>query len=87
MVRKAIHRRGQVTVETAVLFGFVVAGLVAMAVYLQRGVQGGMKSNADSMGTQFQATTGWKVVTQSNTTETKTEIKSHQDTAYDQTLK
>jgi len=64
------QRRGQVTVETAVLFGFVVAGLVAMAVYLQRGVQGGMKSNSDSLGGQFQATAGWKTESKSHTLET-----------------
>ena len=45
---------GQVTVEVAVLFGVVVAALVAMANYVQRGVAGGMRSNADSFGSQYQ---------------------------------
>ncbi len=78
--------KGQVTVEVAVLFGFVVAGLVAMAVYLQRGVQGGVKSNADSLGTQFQANAGWTVNSKSDTTETKTSVTTDQKTDYKQTV-
>lgn len=59
MARNMQGRRGQVTVEMAVLFGFVVAGLVAMSIYFQRGVQGGVKSNADSIGTQFSSKDKW----------------------------
>ncbi len=69
MLKRLQKRKGQVTVETAVLFGTVVAGLIALAVYLQRAVQGGVKSNADSFGTQFAANTNWSVITDSNSTE------------------
>lgn len=84
MVKRAQRCRGQVTVETAVLFGVVVTGLVAMAVYLQRGVQGGVKSNADSFGTQFSANTKWNVKTSSDTTENSKQILSNQTTNYNQ---
>ncbi len=84
MVKRAQRGRGQVTVETAVLFGVVVTGLVAMAVYLQRGVQGGVKSNADSFGTQFSAKTAWSTKTSSDTTETSNQILSNQTTNYNQ---
>ena len=47
------HQRGQVTAEMAVLFTFVIAGIVFMGTYLQRAAQGGLKSNADSLGSQF----------------------------------
>ena len=47
------RRNGQVTAEMAVLFTMVVAGIVFMGTYLQRAAQGGMKSNADSLGSQF----------------------------------
>lgn len=53
-------QQGQVTAEMAVLYTFVIAGLVFMGVYLQRGVQGSAKSNADGIGTQFSTEGGWK---------------------------
>lgn len=71
-------QKGQVTVETAVLFGVVVAGLVAMATYLQRGVQGGMRSNADSFGTQFDSSVGWESHARSASQETAEQIRSAQ---------
>ena len=54
------YEQGQVTAEMAVLYTFVIAGLVFMGVYLQRGTQGGLKSNADGIGTQFSTEGGWK---------------------------
>lgn len=53
------NRRGQVTAELAVLFTFVIAAFVFMGFYLQRGAQGGMKNNADSLGQQFSINTGF----------------------------
>lgn len=66
MMRRMQAQRGQVTVEIAVLFGVVVAALVFMAIYFQRGVQGGVRSNADSFGQQFSATGAWNQATVSN---------------------
>jgi len=48
-------RRGQVTVEIAVLFCAIVGALVFMLMYLQRGAQGMVKGNADSLGSQYSA--------------------------------
>ncbi len=79
--------RGQVTVEAAVLFGTVVAGFIALAIYLQRAVQGGVKSNADSFGSQFSSNNQWNVRTDSNTFETATTITSNQSTNYSTDLK
>ena len=53
------NQRGQMTAETAVLFTFVIAGFVFMGMYLQRAAQGGVKSNADSLGQQFSTTSGF----------------------------
>src|SRR3989338_6254657 len=53
------NRRGQVTAEMAVLFTFVIAGFVFMGIYLQRAAQGGVKSNADSLGQQFSTQSQW----------------------------
>ena len=83
---RTISRRGQVTVEAAILFTFVIAALVAMAIYLQRGAQGGVKSNADSLGSQFSATQPFSSSTTSKTTEDQTTVTTTQDTGYSQTL-
>jgi uncharacterized protein (UPF0333 family) len=45
--------RAQSTLEYAILIGVIVAGLVAMQVYLKRGYQGKLRESADSMGEQF----------------------------------
>ena len=87
---KRMGQRGQVTVEIAVLFGVVVAALVFMAIYFQRGVQGGVRSNADSFGQQFSATGAWNQTSTStqNTVETPTTVTTtqNQNLNYNQTL-
>ena len=50
---RLIHRQGQITTELAALLAFIVAALVMMVTYIQRGAQGGMKSNVDAIGQQF----------------------------------
>ena len=47
------HKRGQSTLEYALLVAAVVAGLVMMQIYLKRGVGGRVKSGADDIGEQF----------------------------------
>ena len=87
MVKRKQAQRGQVTVELAVLFGVVVAALVFMAIYFQRGVQGGIRSNADSLGSQFSATGAWNQNTVSHqiTNETNTLINTTQNQTVDYT--
>jgi len=53
MFRRLSKERAQSTLEYAVLIGVIVAGLIAMQVYLKRGFQGKLKEGADSMGEQF----------------------------------
>ena len=84
MLRRANGHRGQVTVEMAILFAFVVAALVVMSIYLQRGAQGGMKSNSDSLGSQFSATNPFSSSSDSNTNETSVDVKTHQKSGYNQ---
>ena len=69
MVKRLNDHKGQVTVEVAVLFAFVIAGLIAMALYLQRGVQGGVRSNADSLGGQLSSIEEWQAYSRSSTDE------------------
>jgi len=83
-------RRGQSSLEIAILFVVVVAAFVAMSLYLQRGAAGGMKSNADSLGTQFSSNAGWgyNSSSTSSTSETGTGVTSNQNStsAYNQTM-
>ena len=53
MSMRLSKNRAQTTLEYAILIGVIVAGLIAMQVYLKRGFQGKMKESADSMGQQF----------------------------------
>ncbi len=45
--------KGQSTMEYAVLIIIIVGALLAVQVYIKRGVQGRMKSSADDIGDQF----------------------------------
>jgi len=52
--------KGQSTLEYVILLGFVVAALLAMGVYMRRGVQGRLRESTDQVGEQYEAgkTTG-----------------------------
>ena len=86
MLARIRASRGQVTVEMAILYGFVIAALVAMAIYLQRAVQGGAKSNSDSLGSQFSSQAPWSSSTNSNSTENQATVTSDQTSGYSQTI-
>lgn len=47
--------RGQGTLEFALLMVIVVAALIAMQIYVKRGVEGKLRENTDSIGEQFEA--------------------------------
>jgi hypothetical protein len=51
--KEQAYRRGQTTIETAVLIVILVAALVAMQTYLKRGLQGRLRENMDSVGGQY----------------------------------
>jgi len=76
------NQRGQVTVEVAVLFAFIIAAFVFMGIYLQRGAQGGVKGNADSMGQQFSVASNFSTVSHSKTVSTQTETNTGQCAEY-----
>lgn len=52
-MRKSLRKRGQSTLEYAVLIVVIIAALVAMQVYLKRGIQGRMRESTDQIGQQF----------------------------------
>ncbi len=46
-------RKGQSTLEYAVLIIIIIAALIAIQTYIKRGVQGRLKSASDDIGDQF----------------------------------
>lgn len=76
------YQRGQVTVEVAVLFAFIIAAFVFMGIYLQRGAQGGVKGNVDSLGQQFSLVSEFSRVTHSKTLSTQDTTKTGQCADY-----
>ncbi len=53
MFRRSL--RGQSTLEYVILIGFVVAALIAMGIYMKRGVQGKLRESTDQIGEQYSA--------------------------------
>ncbi len=51
--RESMRRRGQSAVEYAVLIVLVVAALLAMQLYMKRGIMGKHRQTADEWGEQF----------------------------------
>ncbi len=50
---RKFSKRGQSTLEYAVLIVVIIAALIAMQVYLKRGIQGRMRESSDQIGDQF----------------------------------
>jgi cytoskeletal protein RodZ len=67
---KMRSRRGQSTLEYAILIVIVIGALIAIQFYIKRGVQGRFKSSTDDIGDQFSPgnTDYNKVVTTSSRT-------------------
>ncbi len=45
--------KGQSTLEYVILIGFIVSALIAMGVYMKRGVQGKLRESTDQVGEQY----------------------------------
>ena len=53
MLRYLNQRRGQSTLEYAVLIVVIIGALLTIQVYIKRGVQGRLKTAADDIGDQY----------------------------------
>lgn len=49
------NKRAQNTLEVALLIAAVVGALIAIQVFMKRGVQGKLKASSDSIGEQYDA--------------------------------
>lgn len=70
---RTLNKKAQSTLEYAVLFGVIVAGLIAMQVYMKRGVQGKLQDSADNIGEQY------SVTSTSGSTTVRTKSSSRED--------
>lgn len=48
-----LNKKGQATLEYGIIIAVIVAGLIAMQVYIKRGFQGKLRQASDDMGEQF----------------------------------
>jgi len=78
-MRKLLGKKGQSTLEYAVLIVVIIAALIAVQVYLKRGIQGRMRQSSDQIGEQFSPgyTTSNRIT---NTFSNSTEVQSNMDT-------
>lgn len=72
-MRRLLTRRGQSTLEYAILIAVVVGGLITMQTYVKRAVQGRARDSADDIGGQYSpgyVESTFTTETESTTTET-----------------
>jgi len=69
---KVFKKKAQSTLEYGIIVAVVVGALLAMQVYMKRGVQGRARSSIDSIGEQYSAgITTSKYITEAEKSETK----------------
>ena len=71
MLQYLNQKRGQSTLEYAVLIVVIIGALLTLQVYIKRGVQGRLKSAADDIGDQYSDgnTNAIKTINRSSSTE------------------
>lgn len=67
MKNRYYKNKAQSTLEYAVLIACIAAALVAMRIYIKRGIQGRVKDAADQIGEQYSAKTTTSKLTQTIT--------------------
>ena len=50
-----VKTKGQSTLEYVILLGFIVSALIAMDIYMKRGMQGRLRQSTDQVGEQYAA--------------------------------
>lgn len=74
------NKRGQSTLEYAIIIAVVVGALLAIQVYVKRGVQGRFKQAADDIGEQFSAGHGtYNTTTKSYTSSNESTVPVTQE--------
>jgi hypothetical protein len=73
------NKKGQSTLEYAALIAVVVGAIIAINLYLKRGVEGHLRSASDDIGTQYDVKSG--------TYKYKSELKGEQEVTHSVTGK
>jgi len=75
-------RKSQSTLEYSILVAIIVAGLLGMQIYMKRGVEGRLRSSADSIGEQFDARRSNYTYTTDRTSTTVEEVENGLSASY-----
>lgn len=67
------RKKGQSTLEYAVLIIIIIGALLSIQVYIKRGIQGRLKSSADEVGDQF-SPGNMNVITRTTTTSSTNQL-------------
>ena len=78
---------GQTTVEVAVLIAVVIAALITMQIYLKRGMQGRLRSAADSIGDPYDPRNTNAQMTLTSNSRSKTETTLERDRVCRETVR
>jgi len=85
MFRLLKTKRGQSTLEYAILVVVVIMALIAIQAYLKRGIQGRMRESADQIGEQFApGDTTYNFTTSSHSKTNETQDAWSTTTRYDE---
>lgn len=74
-----MKRRGQSLIEYAVFIFCLVAALIAMQIYIKRGIQGRLRQSTDDIGEQFDAKDTAMNITDTSSGKTVTDVRITQD--------
>lgn len=74
------RKRGQSTLEYALVIAVVITALLAINLYMRKGVQGRLKTSTDEIGKQFDPTTNFTTTWQTQASGTTTTSEAR-DTA------
>jgi len=81
MMKMAVNQKqAQSTLEYAVLIVCIVAGLLAMQIYIKRSIQGKLRGTADSMGEQYDPKKTSSDITVTFKSEYETTMETKEDT-------
>lgn len=60
-------KKAQSVTEYSIMFGVIIAGLIGLQIYFQRGVQGNIRERSDAVGDQFTTSQNYTIERQSHT--------------------
>lgn len=75
MFMRKLSRRGQSTLEYAILILIVIVALLAMQTYLKRGIQGRMRESSDNIGEAYSPSYTVSEFTRTSVSETRETIE------------